>query len=471
MPDHFTRDLESSHRSLRKPSLVFDEVVRGGLNSHAPNPLTPESSLHHNSEAGSFHPVNYGSRRRNSLPSVVLSVEEAELLRQNLEEQGVTKEIKVLQRPPKRVGTKSLLDNLKRKSRSAGALRDMAESQNSFQAQERRLSEEIKYWRNSIIDNPIPIFSAYKHVPEEEGAAPEPARAEIPEPSIRVPSEVTSPPSQGFDFRNFVTGGEDASVEQRITTVEVKLVDLEYAIANMRAGHPMTLENLSRRPQAPRAVTAPNIMPKSSFDSFSTGSSASDYSDLGREEYRKSVAGTLRPVTITQARDLVNGFEKPAFQHGHTDDDFSQLMSMFQQEREARLALESQLHDLQKQMNEIRFPHNTPRGFPSPPATAQYNTPTHANSVNHSSSPVSVVTAASNRYTVLPYRPASPRVSSLAKAPSPRVKETEAEDDEAETDTEDGFLEAFETPNEAATARAYGIAVDAHRSPQLVGVI
>lgn len=381
-----------------------------------------------------------------------MSEEEAEILRQNLAEQGVAKDGKDAKTTQRKRVTKRLLDNARRRSRSADALREMAESQNDFQAQERRLSEEIKYWRNSVIEDPIPVLSAYRHVEQQT----EPAQVEASSPG-RKKLDIEAPAKEGFNFRNFVTGNGDASVEQRVTTVEVKLADLECAIANIKSHGPaMALGAQTKRPGAPRAATAPNIMPKSSFDSFSTGSSSSQDSHYAHHDYRKSVAETLRPSHPARSDDV----------------DFNQLKGMFIQERAARKALEMQLRDLQNQIQELRFPPGIARGVPSPPATAHYTTPTQPNGIVHSS-PLMASTGTSKRYTSIPYRPASPRLASFAKTSSPRVRETEREDDvELETDTEDGFLEAYETPTEAAAGRDFRFGVEAaHLSPQMVGVI
>ena len=122
---------------------------------------------------------------------------------------------------------------------------------------------------------------------------------------------------------------------------------------------------------------------------------------------------------------------------------------MLAQEQEARRGLESQLRDLQKQINDIRFP----AALRGPPTPAHFSTPT-SNVID--SSPMST-----KRHTILPFRTASPRLISTTAA---GLKENEGD----ETDTDDGFLDVYETPTEA---RDYGYGLVTPRSLPLVGVM
>jgi len=432
------------------------------LNSHAPTVTSPEPTDAQDSGLETTRPLVDGYSRRNSLPSVVLSSQEAQRLGFSLNQHVVGSDYKVLQRPLRRMPNRSLIDNVRRKSRSADALRDMALSQNTLQAQERRLSDEIKYWRHSIIEDPIPLFTSGRQEAREEVEATSSTSSQTPTPPERRPSKDIPARPQGLDFSGLIIGNVDASVEQRITTVEVKLIDLECAIANLQ-GYEVTqpvalgkphrrrkaLQDMSQQAKA-LSFSTPAIHPKSSFDSFSTKSSASKDEQNQSGEQRKSVVNTLRPVTAAQSDASTAVAPHPPIPvDTNTENEFARLMSMLSQEQEARRGLESQLKDLQKQINELRFPA-APRG---PPTPAHFSTPT-SNTLD--SSPIS-----GKRHTVLPFRNASPR-STWKKTSI--LNENEGE----ETDTDDGFLDVYETPTEAMK---YGFGIDAPRSQPMVGVM
>jgi hypothetical protein len=393
----------------------------------------------------------------------VLSPQEAERLQLPLNQHGIVgSDSKGLPRPLRRIPHRSLIDSVRRKSRSADALRDMARSQNTLQAQERRLSDEIKYWRNSIIEDPIPSLPSRQQKASEEKV--EPTRSissHTPTPSQRRPSKDLPAPPQAFDFNDFVVGDVDASVEQRITTVEVKLIDLECAIANLQGcgfAKSVVLERPPRRRQAlpelsqranARPFGTPALYPKSSFESFSSHSSTSEDTQDSYEEHRNSVADTLRPAIAAQSDASMAVGWPPLPSQTHNAVELARLASMLSQEQEARRGLENQLRDLRKEINDLRFPA-APRG---PPTPGHFSTPTSA---LLDSSPIST-----KRSAVLPFRTASPRLTL-------RSLSSQKDNEEEETDTDDGFLDVYETPTEA---REYGFGIEVSRSPPMVGVM
>ena len=414
----------------------------------------------HNSGVETIRGLVDGFSRRNSLPSVVLPSQEAQKLDLSLNRHDVRSDYKLSPRPLRRMPNRILVDSVRRQSRSADALRDMALTQKMRQTQERRLSDEIKYWRNSIIEDPIPSFTSSGQVLRDE--VEESTSSQTPTPSACRPSKDAPAGPQGFDFSGLVIGDVDASVEQRITTVEVKLIDLECAIANLQScdikqkvalGEPSTrsraLLELSQQGEAPSTST-PVLFPQSSFDSFSTDSSISKDREDQIPEHRHSMANTLRPRTAAQSdTSTAVASHPPLPAQAPSQDEFARLIAMLTQEQEARRGLESQLKDIQNQINELRFPA-APRG---PPTPGHFSTPI---SNMFGSSP-----ASTKGHSVLPFKNAGSR---LALRMTSSQKEHEGE----ETDTDDGYLDVYETPTEA---REYGFGVDAPRSPMLVGAI
>lgn len=425
--------------------------------------ISPEPIKAHTGTGEGRRPLIDGFSRRNSLPSIVLSPQEAERLQLALNQHGIGASYnKGLPRPLRRIPHRSLIDSVRRKSRSADALRDMARSQNTLQAQERRLSDEIKYWRNSVIEDPIPSLASRQQEASEEKVQPTLSiSSQTPTPSQKRPSSVLPAPPQAFDFNDFVVGDVDASVEQRITTVEVKLIDLECAIANLQGcgfAKPVVLERPPRRRQAlpelsqranTRSFSSPALYPKSSFESFSSHSSTSEDTQDSYEEHRNSVADTLRPAIAAQSDASLAVGWPPLPSQTHHAIELARLASMLSQEQEARRGLENQLKDLRKQISDLRFPA-APRG---PPTPGHFSTPT---STALDSSPITT-----KRSTVSPFRTASPRLTL-------RSLSSQKENEEEETDTDDGFLDVYETPTEA---KEYGFGIEVSRSPPMVGVM
>lgn len=454
----------ANHHPLRKPSFLFDELIRGrALNSHAPNVITPEPSQAPNNGAETIRCFVDGFSRRNSLPSVVLSSQEAQRLDLTLNQSGLGSDSKLFPRPLRRMPHRSLIDSARRKSRSADALRDIALSQNTLQAQERRLSDEIKYWRHSIIEDPLPSFTSGRQEVSEAVEATSSTSSPTSTPRVRHPSKDIPPRPRAFDFSSLMFGNGDATVEQRVTTVEVKLVDLECAIANLQ-GHQLAptavlrnpprrgkvSQDLSRKASA-QSFRSAAIFPKSSFDSFSTESSTSNSKADRMDEYRESMANPVRPERAAPSNaSTAVGAQPPPAAQSYAEGEYDRLMSILTREQEARRGLESQLNDLQKQINELRFPAAT-RGLPTP---------------GHCSTPTPNVLDVSpicpQRHPILPFTTAPPR---LRLQKSAVFKEIEGE----ETDTDDGFLDVYETPTEAG--REYGFGMDGPRTSMLVGVM
>lgn len=391
----------------------------------------------------------------------MLSSQEVQRLDLTLNQHGKGSDYKSISKSLRRIPHRSLLDTVKRKSRSADALREMARSQNTLQAQERRLSDEIKYWRNSIVEDPLPSLSSSRQETTEEVEESHSSSSLTAPPSLTHIVKDSPPRPQAFDFSGLMTGGGDASVEQRITTVEVKLIDLECAIANLQDSDTSQSAVLARPPRRRQALPDLNqlanmrsfstsvLYPQSSFDSFSTSSSTSEDKEDQTNEHRNSIANTIRPDTTAQPDTSTTIGRPPTPAQTNSEEEFAKLITMLTQEQEARRGLESQLKDLQKQINDLRFPAIS-RG---PPTPGHFSNPT-CNMMD--SSPIST-----KRCTILPFRTATPRMIL-------RKRSSQKENEEDETDTDDGFLDVYETPMEA---REYGFGINAPRSSPMVGVM
>jgi hypothetical protein len=153
---HNVTSVESSNNNqpVRTPSQPVSELTRSSaLGSHSPKPLEQleVSNEDLNPSSRTEDPVSR-HRRRNTLPSVTLSFHEAQMLAATLGEVGMRPSSK----PPLHHSDGELARNLKRRSRSADELREEARSHQMSPIQWRRRSGEIQYWRNSVLENPIP---------------------------------------------------------------------------------------------------------------------------------------------------------------------------------------------------------------------------------------------------------------------------------------------------------------------------
>lgn len=396
-------------------------------------------------------------RRRNSFPNVMLPSQDAQDLGAGYDGSGNGVDHRPFPNSLRKTTHRSLLDSMKRRSRSADDLRDTAELKDKLQAQERRLSDEIKYWRNSVIQDPIPTLTISRTEATGDFQVTRSDSSQTPMPPERTPSKNPQSRPPGVDFSALIKGTGDTSVEQRVTTVEVKLIDLEYAIANLQGyelAQPIGQAKPARRRQASqhswrqantRSMNTSRLFPQSSFES-SSSSGSNQEKDIG--ERRSSAANTLRPHPAPASDPLTAVAPHPP----RHDAELTRLMSMLSQEQEARRGLESQLKDLQRQINDIRFPCVV-RGPPTPghfstPTCAGFETPPMFN----------------KRNTILPFRTSSPMPNALRTGTA-----TAREHGGDETDTDDGFSDVYETP---AEGRDYGFGgAVTGRSPALVGVM
>lgn len=383
-------------------------------------------------------------RRRNTLPSVVMSQKEEQALKESLEASKV--------RPTSRAGTSK--SNPRRRSRSVEPLI------NRLKPIEfpRNRSDEIKYWRNSVLESPIPSFKPRdSDTPEETTTAHE-----------RQPSgDTTSPiePVQTFDFGlNNPTGLKNDSTEQRLNTLEVKLVDLEFAIAKLQQGSeaekPMPLERPPHRRsqrQDSMATTSsasgiaspePTFLSSPRPDSRFSQDTGEQSPPLEHRVHRSSAATTLRPSTAV--RRSVERAETPPPPPPPTSayatmEHIQNLLALVQREQASRHRLELQVKNLSSQLEQFQR---------SPPYTYFK--------------------------TDFPYPTPSPEDPSRSMRQNPMGTERRVmnppsrfrDDISVSTDDDDGYLDVYETPAEEDQEHDFNNnSLGAMRSPQMVGMI
>jgi hypothetical protein len=443
---HNVTSVESSNNNqpVRTPSQPVSELTRSSaLGSHSPKPLEQleVSNEDLNPSSRTEDPVSR-HRRRNTLPSVTLSFHEAQMLAATLGEVGMRPSSK----PPLHHSDGELARNLKRRSRSADELREEARSHQMSPIQWRRRSGEIQYWRNSVLENPIPQSSGMRHAAynslESEWS---PFRSFAPSPSS-VPRSPSRDSLKQFQFGSFAnSGGHTTTMDQRLTTLEVKFIDHEYAIAELQGcdlGRPVASAKVPKR----RSVQ--DIFPDTNDQHFSTQYTSSGRTflsspadsptpaedfDHSTRHHRSSNAPTLRPITTTSNASPVPRSDDSPSSNPITTDQFNALMALLATEQAARRKLEEKVAELQAQVDELRsyLPQRRPSAYPTPSPESRHST---------------LATSFRGHLT----RPSLgfPR-SRVGSDETSRFSVTDAD----ESDTDDGFLDTFETPRETQESR------------------
>ena len=305
--------------------------------------------------------------------------------------------------------------NPKRRSRSVDAFRSARDSLQLSPVQwrtNRRRSDEIQYWRNSVTPMPTSNQEGGKEVDlKDEGneqtnkpfelagdAAPvgffddDDDDQEKGEGAERPGSDTRDT----FDFgmlASTMRQEENIPIEERLVTVEVKLMDLEYAISKLQASAAAanpTIPNAttsdadppvedSHTTSAPRSIAgrqSPNSASKSHVCSSTTTSGSvstqpttlSVASPLQRPQLDDpfvdnkprptSNATTIRHVPVSpipSERFYPTTEPRPRSSiTGVTIDHFTTLISLIRSEQAARHRLESQINELQHQVKALQ---------------------------------------------------------------------------------------------------------------------
>ena len=288
--------------------------------------------------------------------------------------------------------------NPKRRSRSADALFDTAKAHRMSPIQWRRWrrrSDEIRYWRDSIGEYPT------MHVdPEVVKATAPPDQApmeEVVEPDPDVEDHGVKESRDTFDFgllASAMQSQEKISVEERVVTLEVKLMDLEYAISKLQARTPSPTERFSRHldsMQRSRDDATPSVRPPPSVraqqrslsadansrprphERPSTGSDSNDLTTTGSRSTEQtsqysqneeaidpearptSTATTLRAQAVRQGPASPTKGTKPMRNSltSLTIEHYTTLIALIRREQSARIRLEEQISNLQRQVVDL----------------------------------------------------------------------------------------------------------------------
>ncbi|KAH8694890.1 hypothetical protein BGW36DRAFT_398251 [Talaromyces proteolyticus] len=254
-----------------------------------------------------------------------------------------------------------------RRSRSADDLKKLVRHHRMSPIQWRRGNNEKNGWRTSVLElegrntadrNLQQSSSNRSNTPtSRDKITPDIETSDPPSPNV--------PESAPFHFENLIASmaDPDASIEQRMTTMEVKIMDLEFAIAKIQGtdcdAFPKTVNNTPEKAK----VSDTTAEPSSAASETSSQSSASFGGDA-----RPISTATLRPsISFSQPPPPWYGGSSSSLNlHGISIEQYSALVTLVRREQTARKALENQVALLQEEMQSFRRSSGMPA---SPPGT------------------------------------------------------------------------------------------------------
>ena len=317
-----------------------------------------------------------GHRRRNTLPSIVLSQQEAQMIARALDYKITSSEQYLPRSNIEDPGQNSRA--LKRRSRSADALNELALGLGD---DHRNRESEIAYWRNSTVDP----YQPESH-DETMTAAMDVKRLtrDALAHEIRPPAAAnTTPQKLGFGLLHGTNSS--LSLGERVSTLEVKMIDFEYAIATLQGN--LAQSSLAPKPPSRRsihdlfpAVTSQQLEHNSPPDPYTptqppsgplltTMRPASQMQGL-----RLSRSDTIRPSTARQP--IYTKSAKPGdVSLVAPTDNYEVILQLVREEQIARQRLESQVQDLQREIDDLRTPvyaYIRPATIPTPSPESKY---------------------------------------------------------------------------------------------------
>ena len=288
--------------------------------------------------------------------------------------------------------------NPKRRSRSADDLRDAEREHRMSPIQWRRWrrrSDEIRYWREST-DETAADFTA----PESRQPSPDRALARrqgFVEQTPPLPQEEEHPAVPGPEDFNFdlpsneMQGQEQISVEERLVTFEIKLMDFEYAMSKLQADMKTVdvktpTEDISQHYEASPQIPSnrsllqapPNPVlensPTSNYDQSPESTPGVQQIPFGihhSENWPRprptSIATTLKPTRGD--RSSRNSMTELTIEH------YTTLITLIRREQSARIRLEDQVSALQRELQSLKTSSVSPRDIRRARRQDQYSSP------------------------------------------------------------------------------------------------
>ena len=252
--------------------------------------------------------------------------------------------------------------NPKRRSRSVGAFRDTEHRMSPIQWRRwRRRSDEIKYWRQSTDLGSLGIKGV-----------------ESPDPGQKRDTDAAENDVGNFGQRseqfNFglpvdsLHNQDRIGLEERIVTLEIKLMDFEYAISKLQAGSTSPVRRLSEEGEmagrqnsvdsylsSDHQQASIEISPTVPQDTSTTRTSKSAH-DMTPQQRPTSVATTLKASASGPYSSACKGPVERSTRSsltGLTIEHYTTLITLIRHEQSSRVRLEQQVSMLQQQLDRI----------------------------------------------------------------------------------------------------------------------
>lgn len=252
--------------------------------------------------------------------------------------------------------------NPKRRSRSVGAFRDKEHRMSPIQwRRSRRRSDEIKYWRQSADLGSLGVKS---FEPPELGQVDGTNAADNDGGDL-------SHRSEDFNFglpADAMQNQERIGLEERLVTLEIKLMDFEYAISKLQAG--------STSPSGRRSEGIETAERQNSVDSYFSSDQRQapiqaspalpqETPSLNPSKYVYETTPQQRPTSVaTTLKASTSGPYTSAYKGsvdrstgssltGLTIEHYTTLITLIRHEQSSRVRLEQQVSMLQQQLDRI----------------------------------------------------------------------------------------------------------------------
>ena len=266
--------------------------------------------------------------------------------------------------------------NPKRRSRSVGAFPSMDHRMSPIQWHHiRRRSDEIRYWREST---QLSSFGGLKSIGSPEEMSPVLAKGDVEGTADETADETVDENDLGAHNQQFNFGlpadtlqmqnQERMGLEERLITLEIKLMDFEYALSKLQARSPSSRRN-SQFEVAKRQESVDSYRYSDAQQTPMEASPVVQQGPIGHSISRKpSVEDLMNPkprptsvaTTIKQGAHsgIYTSSEKPPTDRGMrssltnlTIEHYSTLITLIRHEQSARQRLEEQLAQLQAQVD------------------------------------------------------------------------------------------------------------------------
>ena len=252
--------------------------------------------------------------------------------------------------------------NPKRRSRSVGAFRDTEHRMSPIQWRRwRRRSDEIKYWRQSADLGSLGIkgFDSSEQGQKDDADAADHHDGNL------------GQHSGEFNFglpADAIQNQERIGLEERIVTLEIKLMDFEYAISKLQAGSTSPPIRLSERIEMARRQNSVDSYFSSDHRQAPIQESPAlpqETPPLSPSKFAYETALQQRPTSVaTTLKASASGPYTSAYKGsidrstgssltGLTIEHYTTLVTLIRHEQSSRVRLEQQVSMLQQQLDRI----------------------------------------------------------------------------------------------------------------------